>query len=239
VKLALMQPYFLPYLGYFALIRAVDRFILYDTVQYSHGGWVNRNRVLHPLRGWQYIGVPLAKYPFGTTIRDVPVADDPDWKGRLLRQLEHYRGVAPHYSEVRALLDAALDAGARRIGDLNLRVLREVCAYVGIPFAGECLSALQLELPAAGDAQARVIAIAKACGARDYVNASGGRELYDGAAFAAQDLQLSFVEMPEVPYDQRRSPFEPGLSIVDVLMFNSPGQARDLIDRHRRTPAAC
>ena len=90
-KVGIMQPYFFPYLGYYSLIAHTDQFILFDGVQFMRHGWIERNRILKPNEGWQYVAAPLEKFPFGTKIRHVKVRQAEDWKGKLLRQLEHYK----------------------------------------------------------------------------------------------------------------------------------------------------
>src|SRR4051794_3768709 len=120
-----MQPYFLPYLGYFALIRATDRFILFDTVPYNRAGWLSRNRVLHPKEGWQYVGVPLKKHAHMAPISEFVTARS-EWRFRLLRQLEHYRRTAPYYDAVIQLLTRVLDLSIDGLAVLNEHLLRAV-----------------------------------------------------------------------------------------------------------------
>ena len=90
-----MQPYFFPYLGYFELIARVDRWVVFDVVQYNAKSWMNRNRILHPKEGWQYITVPVEKAPRGTLIRDIRVKDMVDSRERVLGQMVHYKKKAP------------------------------------------------------------------------------------------------------------------------------------------------
>ena len=97
MRLGIMQPYFLPYLGYFDLIRNTDRWIVFDTPQHIRHGWVSRNRILHPTAGWQYILVPLQGHSHKTAIRDILINDASPWRQRILGQLEHYRRRAPHF----------------------------------------------------------------------------------------------------------------------------------------------
>ncbi|MCA9171698.1 MAG: WbqC family protein, partial [Planctomycetales bacterium] len=93
----LMQPYFFPYVGYFDLIHEVDLWVVFDTVQYIRRGWMNRNRVLHPDTGWQYINVPIDRCPQTTAIEQVQIVATHDWRSRILGQLQHYRRHAPGY----------------------------------------------------------------------------------------------------------------------------------------------
>jgi len=99
MKLGIMQPYFFPYLGHFDLINYCDQWIIFDKIQYIRHGWVNRNRILHPTEGWQYITVPVKKRSRDTLITDVEVADRSDWKRRIVNQVVHYKKHAPFYQE--------------------------------------------------------------------------------------------------------------------------------------------
>ncbi|MBN2466493.1 WbqC family protein, partial [candidate division WOR-3 bacterium] len=86
-----MQPYFFPYLGYFDLIYRTDRWVVFDTAQYIRHGWVNRNRILHPSSGWQYITAPLRQHHRDTPISGVLVKEGRDWRDRVCGQLVHYK----------------------------------------------------------------------------------------------------------------------------------------------------
>jgi hypothetical protein len=232
-----MQPYLLPYLGYFALIRASDRFVSFDTAQYIRHGWVNRNRVLHPAAGWQYIGAPVARHHRDDRIRDVLVAGGSGWKGRLLRQLGHYKRVAPHFEAVVSLLENALDDRLQRLSEVNFKALAVVCGYLDLRFDASTWSEAGIDVGDVDHPGGWAPAIAHHLGAREYINPVGGQELFRPEDFSRRGLTLSFLRMSDVSYDQRRTPFEPGLSIVDVLMFNSPTEALRLMDRHELVAA--
>jgi len=227
--LALMQPYLLPYVGYFALVAATDHFVAFDAPQYIKGGWINRNRVLHPEQGWRYIGVPVAKAPHDTPIRDARIATG-RWKRRILGQLDHYRRFAPFYDQVVVLLDEALDESATHIGPLAVGALRVVCRYLELHLSCTTWSELDLDIRPARHAGDWSLALCEATGAAGYVNPIGGRDLFQPDDFAAAGVDLAFLQMRPAAYAQAPGrPFEPWLSIVDVLMFNTPAQARALV----------
>ena len=153
MRLGIMQPYFLPYVGYFSLIAACDRFILLDTVQFIRHGWIERNRILRPEEGWQYIGVPLRRHHRETLIQDVRIDRATDWRRRILAQLEHYRKRAPRYHEVAAWLQAALDHETDSIVKLDRRLLERTCERLGVATPIEVFSEMDLEIepPSAPD----------------------------------------------------------------------------------------
>ncbi len=95
MRLGIMQPYFFPYIGYFDLIHQSDRWVVFDTVQFIRHGWVNRNRILHPYDGWQYIALPTRKHAQKTDIKDVLIADREQAFNKILGQLQHYKKKAP------------------------------------------------------------------------------------------------------------------------------------------------
>ena len=103
MKVAIMQPYFFPYIGYFQLIHAVDTFILFDDVQYIRHGWINRNRILKPVFGHQYIIAPLAKHQQKSLIKEISVIEGVAWKVKILLQIEHYKKKAPFLNSERLL----------------------------------------------------------------------------------------------------------------------------------------
>lgn len=222
MKLGFMQPYFLPYPGYFALIERSDQWLVFDDAQMIRHGWVNRNRVLHPNEAWQYIRVPVVGHERGALIRDVEVADLA-WGKRLVGQLAPYRR-APHYASVLALLDGVAARGLTRLLDVNLALLAAVCARIGVAFTPQLHSEVPYDRTAVHGPGDWALEAGRALGATSYVNPPGGRELFDVARFHAAGMQLEFLAWETPPYAQGARPFEPHLSIVDMLMFLAPDE---------------
>lgn len=132
MKLAIMQPYFFPYIGYFSLMDYADEFILFDTAQYDRKGWMNRNRVLKPKEGWQYIRAGVVKPSFRATIKEVEVSAESEWKHTLLRQLEHYKSAAPYFEETVAFIEKGLAGPASTLTELNKHTLMAVRDHLGL-----------------------------------------------------------------------------------------------------------
>lgn len=238
MKLAIMQPYFLPYAGYFGLIAAADRFISFDTAQYIRHGWINRNRVLKPGEGWQYIIVPVKKHAKTERICRIEVAHEKEWDGRILRQLEHYKKRAPFYSQVRELLESCFARRFTFISEMNFFLLREVCAYLGLRFEAEEFSKMDLEIGEVDHPGAWALQISRAVGATEYLNPIGGAEIFSPSEFAHRGIALEFLRQHSPRYSQRRGGFEEGLSIVDVMMFNSPEAIREMLDEREIVDAS-
>lgn len=230
MKYAIMQPYFFPYLGYYSLIKESDRFILFDDVQFIRHGWIERNRTLKPVEGWQYVAVPLEKFPLGTKIKDATIRSTENWREKMMRQLEHYKKKSPFYSDAIEVIHAGLDIETSSIVQLNKNILTATCRYIGLPLQVDIFSEMDLALePVTGPGE-WALNITKALGGTEYINPTGGVEIFDKAQYDAAGISLKFLGNNLPPYSQRRGVFEPGLSVIDAMMFNSPEQIRALID---------
>jgi hypothetical protein len=226
MKLALMQPYFFPYIGYFTLVGAVDRFVFYDDVQYIKNGWINRNRIL--LAGEpSYITVPLQSASLSRRIDEVAIAQGGNWKRKMLESLRHAYGGAACFEPVHELVRSVMLPDMQRICELAKASVYAVARYLelGGDFVHSSAGYSNRELRG----EERVLDICRHESASEYVNLPGGRELYDPARFAARGVQLRFVDAPATPYRQFGEHFHPYLSIIDVLMHNRPAQVRAML----------
>ena len=230
MKIGIMQPYFFPYLGYFQLINAVDRFILFDDVQYIRHGWINRNRILKPAEGHQYILMALAEHGRDAEIKNVKAKEGYEWKEKILRQVAHYKKRSPYYPQVYDLLLQCFQHDETDITRLNGCYLKSVCDYIGISFKIEISSEMDFDYSAVTDAGEWALAISRQLQAVEYINPPGGVALFDKSKFENSNVRLSFIHPHLAGYSQRRPTFEPGLSIIDILMFNSPAQVREMLN---------
>jgi len=231
LQVGIMQPYFFPYIGYFALIANTDLWVVFDTSQYTPKSWINRNRILHPSGGWMYLTVPLANSSQSIVIREANILDIASTKVSLLGKLSHYRKRAPFYSQVSELVADAFD-GMRSdsLVECNLAGLQQVCRYLGLDFDYQVCSQMGLDLGEVEHPGGWAPAIAGAVGASSYLNPSGGKALFDPEEFSSRNIELKLLEMPEFEYDTGSFGFEPALSIIDVMMWNSPSAILDAIE---------
>jgi len=229
MKIAIMQPYFLPYIGYFQLIGAVDRFVIYDNIKYTKKGWINRNRFL--LNGHaEPFSLPLKKDSDALDVRERSIAPDFDRAKLLNRIAEAYRR-APQFEAVFGLLQQIVWRSEDNLFGYIHASLLDVCNHLDIRTPLLVSSALDIDHGLKG--QNRILAICHQLGAKTYVNASGGRDLYSHEAFAAAGIDLRFLQSHLCPYPQLGHPFVPWLSILDVMMFNEPESVyRDLLGRY-------
>ncbi|RSK40520.1 WbqC family protein [Mangrovimonas spongiae] len=230
MKLGIMQPYFMPYLGYLALINHVDQFILFDTPQYIRHGWIERNRVLKLNGTPLYIKVPLLKHHQNTPICSIGINNSIDWKQKILAQLVHYKKKAPYYNNVIGLLETVFENEYTSIVDLNYKSLLTLCNYLDIKTPMSIWSEMNLDIEPVTAPDEWALHISKALKATSYFNPPGGRSFFDNEKYTKAGIDLKFLEISVEPYKQFENDFTPYLSIIDVLMFNKKEKAKDMIN---------
>jgi hypothetical protein len=217
MTLGIMQPYFLPYIGYWQLLAAVDRFVVYDNIKYTKQGWINRNRFLR--HGTDaFFTLPLKKASDFLDIRDRVIADNFHPRSVLNPLGEAYRH-APFFEDVFPVVDAIVSNAARNLFDYVYDTIHGIASYLDIGTPLIVSSTIPIDHGLKADQ--KVLAICGAFGATTYVNSIGGRELYSVDAFAARGVELKFLQPRPLVYRQFTEPFVPNLSLVDVMMFNS------------------
>jgi hypothetical protein len=218
MKLAIMQPYFLPYLGYFQLIASVDKFVVYDDVSYIKSGWINRNNIKVQGKA-SLITVPLQNGRSGVPIREVLIAVKREfWTKKMLRTVAESYAKAPYYDQVYPMFEGWMNQQIEGISELNVTIIRSICEYIGLGVEISSTSTIyeNANLTSVG----RVLDICEREGADHYINAIGGRELYSQDVFKEKGISLNFLK-PTLPlYSQGKGEFIPGLSILDSLMWS-------------------
>jgi WbqC-like protein family len=225
-SVAIMQPYFLPYIGYFQLMAAVDKFIIYDDVNYINRGWINRNRLL--LNGAAHtFTVPLSEASQNRLICEIELVDQSSWRIKLLRTIQQAYGKAPYYRQVLVLLESMINYPSIYLDKFLLNSLHEMVQYLSLEV--EIISTSRIYNNAHLKGQERIIDICRQERAKRYVNPIGGIELYDGMCFSEQNVVLNFLRSYPIYYPQGKNDFVSGLSILDALMFNKPSSVRRIL----------
>jgi len=221
-----MQPYFMPYIGYFQLIASVDKFVIFDDVSYINKGWINRNRIL--VNGAPHtFTLPLQGASQNKRICDIELLDDPKWREKLLRTLQQAYGKAENYIAAYELLNRIITYPSIKLDEYLFNSLRETCEYLGLKT--HLIHTSRLYNNADRKGQERIMDICRQEKATDYINPSGGIELYDSESFLACNVNLHFLQPLLIPYNQHLLTPVLGLSIIDVLMHNSRFDARELV----------
>lgn len=211
-----MQPYFMPYIGYYQLIAAVDLFIVYDNIKYTKKGWINRNRMLQNGRDVMFT-LPLRSGSDSLDVRERELAGDFD-RDKLLSQLKEAYRRAPHFDRTFPLLERIVRHEETNLFRYLHHSIVRTCEHLGI--ATQIRISSEMAVSPDLKSQDKVLALCEAACATTYVNAIGGMGLYSKEAFRERGIDLKFIRSKPFDYAQFGAEFVPWLSIVDVLMFN-------------------
>ena len=234
-----MQPYFFPYLGYFQLMQAVDQWAVFDAVQFIDKGWINRNRILHPdpAKDWLYLTLPLAHRSRFDKICDLHICTSIDWRSQIFGRLSAYPKKAPYYRQALELVEQCLSNKETHLASFLTQTLRITAEYLGIQTNIVEQSELKLDYGTIEHPGQWALKISEYLGASEYVNPISGRSLFKTEEFAEANNKLSFLNPVLEVYDQHRKTFTPGLSIIDVLMFNSLDKVKGALNHYELVPA--
>lgn len=224
MKLGIMQPYFLPYLGYWQLMKAVDTYVVYDDVDYIKGGWINRNNFLVQGKSKLYT-FSLDNAGSYKLIKDIAIKDD---FTNFKKLLQFNYAKAPFYKECTNLVENIISNKDLGLGMFLYNSIKIVADY--LDFSTNIILSSKMQKNNNLKGKEKVIHICKLLGADEYYNAIGGQELYDKVEFLKNGIKLSFVKTNITPYKQLKNEFVGGLSILDLLMFNSKEQVNEMLD---------
>lgn len=229
MKVGIMQPYFFPYIGYWQLINAVDKYVIYDDVNYIKGGWINRNYILMNGQA-KLFNIQLHNASQNKLINEIEVSENYVYKGKLLKTLCHCYKKAPFFGDVFPIIESVINHKERNLAKFLEFSIRQVCEYLSINTNMEISSNIDKKNELR--AQEKVIDICKVLGADEYVNAIGGQKLYSRETFEACGIQLNFLKTEEVRYQQFNNEFVPNLSVIDIMMFNSRDSITKMLDNY-------
>jgi hypothetical protein len=224
MKLGIMQPYFFPYIGYFQLINAVDKYVIYDDVNWINRGWINRNRLLLNGKDFMFNIIVLGASQ-NKLINEITVEAN---QSKLLKTIETAYKKAPFYVTVFPLIKSIIDFEnknlARYLGDSLIQIANYLDMTTEFIYSSD-IKGKKSSLKG----QDKILDICKVLGATEYSNAIGGQELYDKVEFEQNGIKLSFLKTHPIEYKQFKNEFVPNLSILDVLMFNSVEEIKGMM----------
>ena len=230
MKLAIMQPYFFPYIGYFQLINSVDKFIIYDNIQYTKKGWINRNRILVNKKD-QLITLPVKKDSDYLNIVERELSES--WgkdKNKMLNVIKSSYNKAPYFQETFELI-------SKYLNDSEVNLFKFI--YNGIILINDYLEiktpiviSSTIDVNHALKSQDKVLSLCKEQNADIYINSIGGVELYDKEIFKQNNIELNFIKSNPIKYKQLNNEFVSWLSIIDIMMFNSKEQVKEYLNSY-------
>jgi len=227
MRLAVMQPYFFPYIGYFHLINAVDKFVFYDDVNFIKRGWINRNRIL--INGEAaYFTVQLKKASQNLLINEIKIADN---RKKLKKTIELSYKKAPYFDDAWPVVEYCLNYKTELISELAMVSVTETCKYLDISTGFEVSSEKYGDSKGMDKAE-RLIYIARKNNSETYINSIGGMELYSKDFFKEKGVELKFIKSGDVIYRQNTVDFVPHLSVIDVMMWNDKETVKNLLNNY-------
>jgi WbqC-like protein family len=228
-KVAIMQPYFLPYIGYFQLINAVDEFILYDDVSFINKGYINRNNILVNNKA-NLFSIPLKEASQNKLICEIEIIQDEKWQSKLLKTIAQSYKKAPYFNDIFPIFMKIIHFEIANLSKYIHNSIVEICNYIGINT--EIIASSTIYNNQELKAQLRILDICKKVKAQNYINPIGGLELYEKVFFEMENINLNFIKTKQIEYEQFGSDFVPNLSILDVLMFNSKAEIVEILNKY-------
>jgi hypothetical protein len=229
-KIAIMQPYVFPYIGYFQLINSVDQFIVYDNIQYTKKGWINRNRILANGKD-QLITLPIKKNSDYLNIveRELSESWEKD-KNKILNIIKSSYSKAPYFQETFELISKCLNYSEVNLFKFIYNSIVLINDYLEIKTSITISSTIDIDHTLRS--QDKVLSLCKSQNAEIYINSIGGMELYDKKIFKQNNIELNFIKSNPIQYKQFNTEFVSWLSIIDVLMFNSKEQIKEYLNNY-------
>ena len=227
MKVGIMQPYFFPYIGYWQLINAVDKYVIYDDVQYIKRGWINRNRILVDGEP-KLINLLMNGASQNKLINEVCASNNAVYKNKLLKTIKHSYSKAPYFDFIYPIVEKII-LSEEEVLSLYLKNSIEIIAeYLGMNTEFILSSDINKDNKLYG--QDKVLQICKVLGATEYYNAIGGKKLYTAQDFRDNGIGLKFLRTEAIEYKQFDNEFISNLSIIDVMMFNSKEEVKKMLD---------
>lgn len=224
-----MQPYFFPYIGYWQLVNAVDKFVVYDDVNYINRGWINRNRILSNGKDI-YFNIILRKSSQNKLINEIEVDNSVDEINKRMKTLEISYAKAPFFKETIELVKEIFGCENFNLAGFLTNSIKAIAEYLDMHT--EIIISSDIEKNNDLHAQDKIIDICKIIGADEYINPIGGQELYSYEMFDKQGIKLKFLKTDYIIYKQFNNKFIPSLSIIDVLMFNGKMKTIQLLNKY-------
>jgi len=220
----------MPYIGYFQLINSVDTFVVYDNIEYTKKGWINRNRILVNGKD-EYITLPLKNDSDFLHVNERYLAESfHKEKIKILRKIKESYRKAPYFSEVYNLIEEILNYNDHNLFQFIFNSINKICNYLEI--RTKLIISSNVNINHHLKSQDKVIAICKELKANVYINPIGGIELYSKNEFNNEGLNLKFLKSNEIQYNQFQNNFVPFLSILDLMVFISPDKLKKVLTNY-------
>jgi hypothetical protein len=234
MKTAIMQPYFLPYIGYFQLINAVDTFIILDDVNLIKRGWINRNQILLNNKAYLF-SIPLEKSSQNKLINQTYISFSEKDREKLLKTIQLAYKKAPMFNKIYAFIESIINFNEIDLTKFIINSILKITDFLNIKT--QFLISSKIEIDNLLKSEEKIIELCKKVNTTTYINLSGGKELYCRDNFKKADINLKFIEpkLESIIYKQYNDAFIPSLSFLDIMMFNDNEKINNFLQQYSLT----
>jgi hypothetical protein len=225
IKAVILQPSYIPWRGVFHQIQKADIFVFYDDVQYDKRGWRNRNRIKTP-SGNRWLTIPVRSRGAQverTTIREIQICWDRPWPQKHLEAIRHSYSKAPFFERYAPILEVCFAERHQQLADLTIDLTVRLAGELGLVGKRFLRSST---LPASGAKDDRLISLMKALDAHHYISGPSARAYIDEAKVNDVGITVEYMTYDYPPYEQLHPPFDPHVSIFDLLFMKGPEAPR-------------
>ncbi len=226
IKTGIMQPYFFPYLGYWQTMEAVDKYVVFDDVNYIKGGWINRNNILMNDKAFLFT-LALSRVSDSKNINEIDILDEKNNFNKVLAHVYNAYLKAPYFRNVFPLIEEIINYPDKNLASYLFNQIKKIAEYLEIET--EFILSSQMMKDNNLRSQNRVIDMCQRLSTEQYINAIGGQKLYSREDFKKEGIDLKFIKLLPIEYKQFKNEFVPNLSIIDVMMFNDKKELQKLL----------
>ncbi len=225
--IAIMQPYLFAYIGYWQLINSVDTFVILDDVNYKKKGYINRNNILIDGKAHMFT-LHLKALSQNKLINEIEIGNNGE---KILKSIALVYKKAPYFQDIFPLIKSISEYSEKNLAKFIGNSLEEISNYLELGTKFIYSSDIEKDNNLRG--QEKLINICEILNAKEYINLIGGQVLYSKAKFKEYNIKLNFIENEIVEYRQFHNKFVPYLSIIDIMMFNSKDEVREMLNRYK------
>jgi len=226
MKLGIMQPYFLPYIGYWQLMNVVDKYVIYDDVNYINKGWINRNNILLNKQSFLFI-LNLLGASQNKLINEISVDAN---QTKLIKTFEIAYKKAPFFDDIFHFVKHIIEYNDKNLANFVGNSIIQIASYLGLKT--EFIYSSEINKDCSLKGQEKILNMCNVLQATEYINSIGGIELYSKEMFKEQGIELKFIKSKSIEYKRFNNEFVPWLSILDVMMFNDKEKVKNFLKEY-------
>lgn len=218
MRCVILQPSYVPWRGFFHQIQQADFFVFYDDVQYDKNGWRNRNRIKSTQES-MWLTIPIRNLGLATPINQVPIDWKQNWANKHFNSIRQNYARAPFFKKYEPLLQSFYERRDDLLADFTIGTTIALAQALGITKTQFIRSST---IPTMGSKTDRVMSVLTYLGATHYISGPSARNYIENDKFRAAGITLEYIEYNYPEYPQLHPPFDPQVSVLDLLFSVGP-----------------